>query len=74
MNVEDRRKNIILFCLDQENGDNASLVDTLDMVESVLFDIDVKPVLGSVVRLGQKVKRADQVKYRLKVQIPYIWF
>ena len=71
LNVEDRRKNIILFCLDQENGDNASLVD---MVQSVLFDIGVKPVLGPVVRLGQKVKRADQVKYRLKVQIPYIWF
>ena len=68
-----RKKNIILFGL-EENGDNASLVDTLDMVESVLFDIDVKPVLGSVVRLGQKVKRADQIKYRLKVQIPYIWF
>ena len=36
MNVEDRRKNIILFGL-EENGDNDSLVD---MVESVLFDID----------------------------------
>ena len=58
MNVEDRRKNIILFGL-EENGDNASLVD---MVESVLFDIDVKPVLGSVVRLGQKSETCRPVK------------
>ena len=62
MNVEDRRKNIILFGL-EENGENASLVD---MVEGVLFDTDVKPVLGSVIRLGQKSETCRPVKVSFK--------
>ena len=41
----------------RSTSENASLVD---MVEGVLFDIDIKPVLGSVVRLRQKSETADQ--------------
>ena len=46
----------------RSTSENASLVD---MVEGVLFDIDIKPVLGSVVRLGQKIETCRAVKVSL---------
>ena len=71
MNVEDRRKNIILFGL-EENGDNASLVDMawLRVYYLILMSNQCWVQLLDSVR---KVKRADQLKYRLRVQIPYVY-
>ena len=58
---EDRKKNIILFGL--EEGENVSLDNKVD---EVFLEIGQKPVLVQVVRLGQPTERCRPVRVSLK--------